>query len=460
MRAYILGGLVAAVLLLAAGTAMAHHSFAAEFDANKPITLTGIVTKVEWTNPHVWFYVNVKDEKTGEVTNWGAEMGPPHGLQRRGWRRDTLKIGEEVTVDRLAGQERQQAHERAAGHDDQRPAAVRARRSTRRRARATQPAPISLTRPSRATRARGLRLCMQSQGVDSRCASAMPCLRAAALFAVAAARGIGARQQPAAPAAGSPPRSRAARARACQVGVRAAAQGGAQGRQGGGGARPRPRRGSSRPGAANAGGPRAASAAATPKEPVLWTAQLGISDPPTPRDQSAVPAVGEGAVRRSAEARARAAHALQGLGHDASVPHAVRRRVRRAAELQRIYIFDIGGPHTFRTIYMDGRSHPKNLTPSYYGHSIGWWEGDTLVVDTDRLQRELLAGSPRLAAHRAAAPVERFTRTDAQNMRYELTIDDPGAYTKPWTAARSTSAPRPAPSCSSTSASRRTTRTS
>ena len=98
MRAYILGGLVAVGLLLAAGSLRAHHSFAAEFDANKPIKLKGIVTKIEWTNPHVWFYVNVKDEKTGEVTNWGAEMGPPHGLQRRGWRRDTLKIGEEVTV--------------------------------------------------------------------------------------------------------------------------------------------------------------------------------------------------------------------------------------------------------------------------------------------------------------------------------------------------------------------------
>jgi hypothetical protein len=98
MRAYLLGGLVAVGITLAAGTAVAHHSFAAEFDANKPIKLTGKVTKVEWTNPHVWFYINVKDEKTGEVTNWGAEMGPPHGLQRRGWRRETLKIGEEVTV--------------------------------------------------------------------------------------------------------------------------------------------------------------------------------------------------------------------------------------------------------------------------------------------------------------------------------------------------------------------------
>ena len=97
MSRYLFGGMLAAVMLTA-GAVQAHHSFSAEFDANKPITLKGIVTKIEWTNPHVWFYVNVKDEKTGEVTNWGAEMGPPHGLQRRGWRRDTLKIGEQVTV--------------------------------------------------------------------------------------------------------------------------------------------------------------------------------------------------------------------------------------------------------------------------------------------------------------------------------------------------------------------------
>ena len=98
MRAYILGGIMLAGVLMAGSSMKAHHSFAAEFDANKPVTLTGVVTKIEWTNPHVWFYVNVKDQKTGEVTNWGAEMGPPHGLQRQGWRRDTLKIGEEVTV--------------------------------------------------------------------------------------------------------------------------------------------------------------------------------------------------------------------------------------------------------------------------------------------------------------------------------------------------------------------------
>lgn len=94
------GGIVgAASLLFLGGQAGAHHSFSAEFDANQTVRLTGIVTNVQWTNPHVWFYINVKDPETGEVTNWGAEMGPPHGLQRRGWRRETLALGTEVTVD-------------------------------------------------------------------------------------------------------------------------------------------------------------------------------------------------------------------------------------------------------------------------------------------------------------------------------------------------------------------------
>jgi hypothetical protein len=84
-------------VLLAVAPAMAHHSFAAEYDSKKPVTLKGIVTKVDWMNPHVYFYLDVKDEK-GDVTNWALEMGPPTLLQKAGWSRTTMKVGDEVIV--------------------------------------------------------------------------------------------------------------------------------------------------------------------------------------------------------------------------------------------------------------------------------------------------------------------------------------------------------------------------
>ena len=101
-------------------------------------------------------------------------------------------------------------------------------------------------------------------------------------------------------------------------------------------------------------------------------------------------------------------------------------------ELQRIYIMDVGGPHTFRVILMDATSHPKDLAPSYYGHSIGHWEGDTLVVDT-------VGFNERMWIDRGNAPhteklhlIEKFTRTDMNSMTYELTVEDPGAYSATW----------------------------
>lgn len=91
--------LIVVGLFSISSSSFAHHSFTAEFDSEKTVELKGIVTKVEWTNPHVWIYINVVNETTGDVTNWGGEMGPPHGLQRRGWRRNTLSIGTEITMD-------------------------------------------------------------------------------------------------------------------------------------------------------------------------------------------------------------------------------------------------------------------------------------------------------------------------------------------------------------------------
>src|SRR5262249_26552248 len=99
MKAGVLAVLVGAIALAAcAMPASAHHSFAAEFDGTKPVNLTGVVTKVEWMNPHTYFYIDVKDE-SGKVTNWACEMGSPNGLTRQGWTRNTLHVGMVVSMD-------------------------------------------------------------------------------------------------------------------------------------------------------------------------------------------------------------------------------------------------------------------------------------------------------------------------------------------------------------------------
>jgi hypothetical protein len=102
-------------------------------------------------------------------------------------------------------------------------------------------------------------------------------------------------------------------------------------------------------------------------------------------------------------------------------------------ELKRMYIMDNGGPNSYRIIFVDGRSFPENIVPTNYGYSIGRWEGDTLVVETRGLNEKFwldTRGTPHTSQLKF---IERFTRTDMNTMRYQVTIDDPGAYTRPWT---------------------------
>lgn len=98
MRSRILATLSAAAAMSTALPASAHHSFAAEFDADQPVDISGYVTKVEWQNPHTIFYIDVEDEN-GEYNNWAVELGSPNGLMRRGWTRNSLQVGDEVNIE-------------------------------------------------------------------------------------------------------------------------------------------------------------------------------------------------------------------------------------------------------------------------------------------------------------------------------------------------------------------------
>jgi hypothetical protein len=90
---------VALLMLAGVSVTQAHHSFAAQYDNTKPVNMTGALTKLEWTNPHVYIYIDVTDATTKKVTNWAFEMGPPHMLQKSGWKKNSLKIGEVLSLE-------------------------------------------------------------------------------------------------------------------------------------------------------------------------------------------------------------------------------------------------------------------------------------------------------------------------------------------------------------------------
>ena len=172
---------------------------------------------------------------------------------------------------------------------------------------------------------------------------------------------------------------------------------------------------------------------ATPDEKGVWTPQFVITDPINPADQTPFQPWARALydARQIHELEPHTRCKASGTARQFQTPYGV--EFVNLPEIKRIFIFDIGGPHTFRTVYMDGREHPKDLEPSYYGHSVGHWEGDTLVIDSVGFNESFWMDRRGMPHTNQLHTIERFTRTDAETIDYKITVDDPGAYTGPWT---------------------------
>jgi len=214
-----------------------------------------------------------------------------------------------------------------------------------------------------------------------------------------------------------------------QVGVPEGRAGGAGGARQGGAGRGR-QAGPAKPAPRGTDG-RVLLGGATPKEKGVWLPGAVVSNPLGLKDAPFQPwakALLEDRKNNELEPHTRCKPS--GVTRQFLTPYGV--EIVELRELERVYIFDIGGPHTYRTVYMDGRTHPANFSPTFYGHSIGWWEGDTLVIDTVGYNEGFWMDRDGLPHTDKLHTVERLTRTDAAALKYELTVDDPGAYTKPW----------------------------
>jgi hypothetical protein len=175
---------------------------------------------------------------------------------------------------------------------------------------------------------------------------------------------------------------------------------------------------------------------ATPAEKGVWLPGPGITGVPVkPLDQLPILPWARSvfADRQINEFEPHTRCKPSGVAREFQTPYGV--EFVELPEQRKIYIFDIGGPHTFRTIYMDGRSHPAGNLRSAYGHSIGWWEGDTLVSDTTNFHEGFWLDRKGLPHTERLHTVERWTRKDHSTMEYSLTVDDPGAYRERWTTS-------------------------
>jgi hypothetical protein len=346
-RAIGASGLVLAVLLLASLTGAAHHPIPAKFDDTKPLTLTGIVTLVDWRNPHVHIYMNVKDPKG--VLNWAVEIESPIDLQQSGWNRTTVQPGDSLTV-----------------------------------------AGIAARNGSRQVWGRSVTM----SGTGRRVLFVTP---------------------------STPPEPLQAR--------------------------PTPRWPDKQPRL----GPLAGGVQgywAYPSSTALMESGVNVQMD------------GDGILKNIADAakvapmqpwalalyRERQRRFLQddpmflnckppGGPRQIQLPYGVQFAEDR--ERQRIFVLIGSGNNNFRIMYLDGRGHEGQVggdddNPLYYGRSVGKWDGDTLAVETRGFNEDFWFTNGGLPHTEQLKLMERFTRPTFDTLRYDVTIDDPGAYTRPW----------------------------
>lgn len=338
-----------ALLALAGAPVWAHHSYGAEFDDKKPVTLKGVVTGLEWNDPHVYFTVDVRDN-AGGVTAWSIEMANPIELKQTGWTRNTLKIGEAVTVEGFLARDGSK-----------------------------------LASANTVILASGKKM---SGGTSE------------ALIA--------------------PPRASATN-------------------------QPTPRWPDGHP-----------RFSAVPPEPGYWAYPSAVSLV----DDSAgkIRMNREGLLANLADAPKVAPFQPWALGlyqyrqrtllkddpMTVCLPPGGPRQFQVANGVQfledpargRLFVMSGGGNRNWRLIYFDGRILPSvdDLTLTYYGNSAGHWEGDSLVVTVAGFNERFWFSNGGLPHTESLRLTEKFSRPDFNTLKYEVTVNDPGAYTRPWTS--------------------------
>jgi len=332
-------------LLAVALPLSAHHELRAEFDEAKTLTLRGTVTKVEWDNPHAFFYVDAR-EPGGAIVNWAVECASPLDLRRNGWTRDSLKVGDSVTVKGWPARD---------GSKLMSSLTILAASGKELVNREVEPAFSKTDKPT------------------PRWPDGHP-----RLGVVPGETGYWSH-----PSASSLVDSAAGTIRMDGNGLLA--------------------------NLADAG--KVAPFQPWAKGLYEYRQRTLLKDDPM---LSCLPPAGPRMFQ--------VAHGVQFL---------------EQPERKRIFVMSGGGNRNWRLIYLDGRALPQSedVTPTYWGYSSGRWEGDTLVVESDAFNERFWFSNGGLPHTESLRLTEKFSRPDFDTLRYEVTVNDPGTYTRPWSSA-------------------------